>query len=218
MLNSFVLDTEVVAPSLVRVHKHQGTDVIKGKVYHGNSWSHYPALIQIIILVKPYAWVLSLALWIPRIKPNQNVILKSIRYFYTVPPITCSGPRSAPGYGSLSVWDYTPSVCRHVPCISSRHVIARMVYHVSLQCPFYVENGCSITNKWQNACQCMSWPLANSLSGHLLTILLEGGVKACGVCLLRGLQWRVYIRYDIQNTDITQQLVSPSLFLRFILL
>ena len=49
------VDTAVLVPSLVRVHKHQGTDVIKRKVYHGSSWSHYPALIQVKILVKPYA-------------------------------------------------------------------------------------------------------------------------------------------------------------------
>ncbi len=49
------VDTEVVAPSLVRVHRHQGTDVIKRKVYHGSSWTHYPALKQVKILVKPYA-------------------------------------------------------------------------------------------------------------------------------------------------------------------
>ena len=48
-------DADVVAPFLVRVHKHPGTEVIKRNVYHGSSWSYYPALIQVKILVKPYA-------------------------------------------------------------------------------------------------------------------------------------------------------------------
>ena len=49
------VDTADLVPPSVRVHKHQGTDVIKRKVCHGSSWTHYPALIQVKILVKPYA-------------------------------------------------------------------------------------------------------------------------------------------------------------------
>lgn len=121
--------------------------------------------------------------WLKRVQRVPSGMLRStgssIRHFCTVPPITCSGARSAPtGYRSLSVWDNTSPVYRHVPCISSRHVISRMVNHVSLQCPFYVKNECPIINKRQNAYQCMLWPLANSLSGHLLPIPLESGVES----------------------------------------